>query len=116
MIFQWLRDTVGPAEANIKEGFENTVDEVLDLLFQDAVRSTGKQVSEFTREAAVISYLETKGAFLIRYPVDRVAELLNLSKFTIYNYLDEVKATRPSSDQAKSVPAHSAPALTSAPK
>jgi predicted transcriptional regulator YheO len=95
------------------------VDEVLEMLFQDAVRSTGKQISEFTREdkIAVISYLETKGAFLIRYSVDRVAELLSISKFTIYNYLDEVKATHANSDQVKSMSANSATsALPTEPK
>jgi predicted transcriptional regulator YheO len=116
---EWLRDTVGPGVTNIREGFENTVDEVLEMLFQDAVRSTGKQISEFTREdkIAVISYLETKGAFLIRYSVDRVAELLSISKFTIYNYLDEVKATHANSDQVKSMSANSATsALPTEPK
>jgi predicted transcriptional regulator YheO len=46
-----------------------------------------------TREdkVAVVSYLESKGAFLIRYSVERVAELLGLTKYTIYNYLDEIK-------------------------
>ena len=116
---EWLRDTVGPGVTNIREGFENTVDEVLEMLFQDAVRSTGKQISEFTREdkIAVISYLETKGAFLIRYSVDRVAELLSISNFTIYNYLDEVKATHANSDQVKSMSANSATsALPTEPK
>ncbi len=46
-----------------------------------------------TREEkiSVIAQLESKGAFLIRYSVDRVAEHLRLSKYTIYNYLDEIK-------------------------
>jgi predicted transcriptional regulator YheO len=116
---EWLRDSVGPGVTNIKEGFENTVDEVLEMMCQDAFRSTGKQVSEFTREdkIAVISYLEIKGAFLIRYSVDHVAELLNISKFTIYNYLDELKATQANSDQSKpmtAIPAISA--LSTEPK
>ena len=41
---------------------------------------------------AVVSYLESRGAFLIRYSVDRVASLLQISKFTVYNYLDQIKA------------------------
>jgi predicted transcriptional regulator YheO len=46
-----------------------------------------------TREdkVAIVAYLETKGAFLIRYSVERVAELLGMTKYTIYNYLDEIR-------------------------
>lgn len=99
---QWLQDTVSPLETGVQEEFEHTVDDVLDRLMHDAVRSTGKGLSELTREDKItaISYLETKGAFLIRYSVDRVAELLNLSKYTIYNYLEEVKAREASAEES----------------
>jgi predicted transcriptional regulator YheO len=96
MLQQWLQRMVSPLEVGIQEGFEHTVEDVLDRLMQEAIRSTGKNISELTREdkIAVISYLETKGAFLIRYSVNQVAELLNLSKYTIYNYLEELKVRR----------------------
>ena len=76
------------------EEFEDSVDGVLDRMIEDAIRSVGKEIPELTREEKVglISRLEAKGAFLIRYSADRVAKSLNLSKYTIYNYLDEVKA------------------------
>lgn len=91
---EWLRETVNPQDPEIDEKFEHSVEEVLDGLVQSAIRAIGKEPSEFTREdkIAIISQLESKGAFLIRYSVDRVAELLGLSKYTIYNYLDEVKS------------------------
>jgi predicted transcriptional regulator YheO len=102
MLQQWLQGTVSPLEVGIQEGFERTVEDVLDRLMQEAVRSTGKNISELTREdkIAVISYLETKGAFLIRYSVNQVAELLNLSKYTVYNYLEEVKLRRASAEES----------------
>jgi predicted transcriptional regulator YheO len=91
---QWLQDTVLPVEHEVHEEFENDVDSILDHLIWDAIRSTGKDVAQLTREdkIAVIAYLENKGAFLIRYSVDRIAELLSISKYTIYNYLEEIKA------------------------
>lgn len=90
---QWLHETVLPVEGAVQEEFEHDIDSILDHLIQDAIRSTGKEVGDLTREdkVAVITYLENKGAFLIRYSVDRVAELLSISKYTIYNYLEEVK-------------------------
>jgi predicted transcriptional regulator YheO len=91
---QWLQDTVLPAEGAVHEEFEHDVDSILDHLIKDAVRSTGREIAELTREdkIAIITYLENKGAFLIRYSADRIAELLSISKFTIYNYLEEIKA------------------------
>lgn len=90
---QWLQDTVLPAESGVLEEFEHDVDSILDHLIRDAVRSTGKEIADLTREdkVAVITYLENKGAFLIRYSADRMAELLSISKYTIYNYLEEIK-------------------------
>jgi predicted transcriptional regulator YheO len=82
---QWLQEAVLPVQDGVHEEFEHDVDSILDRLIQDSIRSTGKEIKELTREdkVAVISYLENKGAFLIRYSVDRVAELLNISKYTI---------------------------------
>jgi len=78
----------------IDEGFETNVEEALDLLIRDAIRATGKENCAMDREdkIQVISYLESRGAFLIRYSIDRVAQSLKISKFTVYNYLEEVKS------------------------
>lgn len=87
-------DLTSTPKGAIDEGFETSVDEALDLLIRDAIRATGKEISAMGREDKihVISYLESKGAFLIRYSIDRVAQSLNISKFTVYNYLEEVKS------------------------
>jgi predicted transcriptional regulator YheO len=76
------------------EEFEDSVEEVLSRMIEDSIRSTGKEVGELTRDEKVtlVARLESKGAFLIRYSVDRIAKCLSLSKYTIYNYLEEVKA------------------------
>ena len=90
---RFLEDIVVPSKAGIQEDFERNVDEVFDRLIKDAIRTTGKEVADMDREdkVLVISYLESKGAFLIRYSVERTAALLNVSKYTVYNYLEEVK-------------------------
>jgi predicted transcriptional regulator YheO len=88
-----LRRELQSDEGVVEEHFEHSVEEVLDRLISTAVDSIGKPVSDLTREekVSVVAQLESRGAFLIRYSVDRVAERLSLSKYTIYNYLDEVK-------------------------
>lgn len=90
---EWIQEALGSASATIDERFEHSVDEVLENLIQNAISSIGKKTAEMTREdkVAIVAYLEAKGAFLIRYSVERVAELLGMTKYTIYNYLDEIR-------------------------
>jgi predicted transcriptional regulator YheO len=35
--------------------------------------------------------MDQKGIFLIKGAIDKVAEKLNISKVTVYSYLDEIK-------------------------
>ncbi len=90
---EWLQEEIGHANNTVKESFEHSIDEVLETLLQGAIATIGKAPSELTRDdkIAIVSYLDAKGAFLIRYSVERVAEQLNLTKYTIYNYLDKIK-------------------------
>lgn len=90
---EWVQEALGSASTTIDERFEHSVDEVLETLIQNAISSIGKNPPDMTREekVAIVAYLEAKGAFLIRYSVERVAELLGMTKYTIYNYLDEIK-------------------------
>jgi predicted transcriptional regulator YheO len=90
---EWLQEALGSASTTIDERFEHSVDEVLENLIQNAISSVGKKTADMTREdkVAIVAYLEAKGAFLIRYSVERVAELLGMTKYTIYNYLDEIR-------------------------
>lgn len=89
----WIEEALGSASATIDERFEHSVDEVLETLIQNAISSIAKNIADMTREdkVAIVAYLEAKGAFLIRYSVERVAELLGHTKYTIYNYLDEIR-------------------------
>ncbi len=89
----WIQEALGSSVTTIDERFERSVDEVLETLIQNAISSVGKSPGDMTREekVAIVAYLEAKGAFLIRYSVERVAELLGMTKYTIYNYLDEIR-------------------------
>ncbi|MGB9071479.1 MAG: helix-turn-helix transcriptional regulator [Terriglobales bacterium] len=92
----WIQEALGSASTAIDERFEHSVDEVLENMIQNAIASIGKKTADMTREdkVAIVAYLEAKGAFLIRYSVERVAELLGMTKYTIYNYLDEIRKTQ----------------------
>jgi predicted transcriptional regulator YheO len=87
------RDVTPGAEAVESRCAENQVESVLKDMIDEAIRSTGKMPEQFTREdkLRVISYLDARGAFLIRYSMEQVAALLGISKFSIYNYLGNLR-------------------------
>ena len=39
----------------------------------------------------IVRTLDQKGAFLIKGAIDYVAKVLCVSRYTVYNYLDEVR-------------------------
>ena len=74
------------------EIFANDVSQVLDFLIAEANKLIGKPVSQMKRDDKIefVRYLDKKGAFLITHSAERVYEYLNISRFTLYNYLDIV--------------------------
>lgn len=61
-----------------------------------AVRRYGKPVAKMAKEektAAVETMLE-RGLFMVRGGVERAAAALGVTRFTIYNYLEDVKSRR----------------------
>jgi predicted transcriptional regulator YheO len=100
---EWLDQALETNKLAEEAHTDNNVEDVLSQLIEDAIRSTGKSASEFSREdkIAVISYLDARGAFLIRYSMEKVASLLGISKFSIYNYLNDMRADAISAETAK---------------
>ena len=100
----WLDQAIETSKPQKDEvRFENNVEDVLSQLIEDAIRSTGKSPADFSREdkIAVISYLDARGAFLIRYSMEKVAALLGISKFSIYNYLGDKRVEAIAPEKAK---------------
>lgn len=83
----------GNSDNNNKEVFVNNVNELLDYLIQEALHTVNKPVSLMDREdkQQVLRYLDEKGAFIISKSGDRVCDILQISKYTLYNYLDSVR-------------------------
>jgi hypothetical protein len=65
----------------------STIDQLVDA----AERSIGKPVEEMnrTQKQHVVRFLDERGAFLIRKAVEDVADRLGVTRFTIYNYLEQ---------------------------
>lgn len=76
-----------------QEFFANDVSQLLDYLIAEAGKQVGKPVEKMQREDKInfVRYLDQKGAFLITKASERIYEYLNISRFTLYNYLDLVR-------------------------
>lgn len=84
---------VRPGEQEVsREFFTNDVNELLDYLIKEGTEQIGKAPEEMTKEEKkqVISYLDQKGAMLITKSGPKICRYLGISKFTLYNYLDEI--------------------------
>ena len=73
------------------ELFVGNIDELLELMMKEAVNITGKPLENLTKEEKVIIVhnLDRKGFFLIKKAAEKLADFLGLSRYSIYNYLNE---------------------------
>ena len=78
------------------ERFGNTVADVLDDLLAAVFRETGVRPGRMSSEErlSVVAGLEERGVFLIKGAVELVARRLSVSKFTVYSYLQQIRADR----------------------
>lgn len=89
-----IRDFISfDLKMQIHETFLDDISEVLQTLIEDANNKIGKPVAEMTKQDKVhfVALLDEKGAFNVKKAVPLVAEYLGTSRFTIYNYLKEVR-------------------------
>ncbi|GAF38308.1 hypothetical protein FC83_GL001746 [Agrilactobacillus composti DSM 18527 = JCM 14202] len=75
------------------EVIPNDVNELLDNLIQESVKRVGKPVALMSKEDKVkcIQFLNNKGAFLITKSGDKISKYFNISKYTLYSYIDLAK-------------------------
>ena len=80
-------------EDQVEEFFNGNVRDLLDDLINKAIDSLNMPVDEMGRKEKIscIRYLEEKGAFQISKSGERVCDVLKISKYTLYNYLDLIR-------------------------
>ncbi len=71
----------------------NKVNSVLNDIVIRTIEESGKPVAYLSKDekVTIVKSLELQGAFLIKGAIDYVAKVLCVSRYTIYNYLDEVR-------------------------
>jgi len=80
----------------IEEQFAQDINEVVDSVVESVLQEIGKPVPVMSKEEKVkaVEMLDDKGIFLVKGAVDVVAQALAVSKYTIYNYLEEARALK----------------------
>lgn len=75
------------------EFFIGNIDGLLEKMMNEAVLKTGKEIKDLTKEekVSIVQSLDQKGFFLIKKSAEILADFLGLSRYSIYNYLNEIK-------------------------
>lgn len=70
--------------------------DALDRLIEGVERELGAELESLSREdkQKAIKLLDERGAFVLRRSVEDVADAFNVSRITIYNYLNAVKGDK----------------------
>lgn len=92
-----LNDIMNVAtETNEHTSQKATINDVLTEIVASTIESVGKPVAYLTKEEKVqiVDNLDNQGAFLIKGAIDYVAKVLCVSRYTIYNYLDEIRVEK----------------------
>lgn len=85
--------TILPVAAEpVNETFVRDVEELATQLVEAALASSGVPVELMQKrhKLAVVRDLKARGMFLLRDAVEMVASALHVTRFTIYNYLNEL--------------------------
>lgn len=69
----------------------NSVQDLLFNLIEESINVVGVPIVKMTRDDKIcgITYLNKRGAFTIKNSAQTIANVYNVSKFTIYNYINE---------------------------
>lgn len=88
---EMLRPDTNYDGQSFNESYATHIDEVFDNITKSTIVELGIDVDNLQRKDRItfVRQLESKGIFLIQGSTDRIAELLGVSKQTIYNSLEE---------------------------
>lgn len=88
-----IASAAGPAEPEPGEIFAGDIRDVVAGMVARILSDMGKTPAAMTREEKmeVVKRLEERGAFLVKRSAEQVADALDLSRYTIFSYLKEIR-------------------------
>jgi predicted transcriptional regulator YheO len=93
---QELTQTENKEDMKQSDYLSNSVNDVLSSIVTNTLEELGKPVAYMSKDEKVniVKRLDEQGAFLIKGAIDYVAKVLCVSRYTIYNYLDEIRVNK----------------------
>ncbi|SKA05399.1 YheO-like PAS domain-containing protein [Selenihalanaerobacter shriftii] len=89
----FLEDISFIEEKDSKEKFPENVDRFLEIMIEKAISIVNKPINILSKEdkVRIVRYLHKNNVFDIKGSVKIIANHLNISKYSIYNYLEEIR-------------------------
>lgn len=72
------------------EPFDHVV-EIVDELIDRIISTSNVSLMKRKEKVDLIRFMNSKGIFLIKGAIEKVADKMGISKVTVYSYLDEIK-------------------------
>ncbi|WHH61256.1 helix-turn-helix transcriptional regulator [Petroclostridium sp. X23] len=93
MQFQNFVESFNMVNKEVEEIFFSDVNELLDYFLQESLSIVGKPKADMNKEdkMRILKYLDEKGVFLITKSGNKICKFFNISKFTLYSYLNEIR-------------------------
>lgn len=84
--------TVGMDISDVIQATPSTED-MLDNYIDEALKIVGKPIPMLKKNdrVQIVKYLDEKGAFVLQRSIPIISEKLNISRYTLYNYLKEIR-------------------------
>lgn len=91
-VYEWIEDVFG-FNNNSKILPIDGVDEMMEYTMNQAIKKIGIPVAYMKKKdkKEFIRYLDERGVFQIKKSSEKVASFLNISKFTLYTCLEEIR-------------------------
>lgn len=96
-VVKGLLASIGGAAPEPVEPESASVDDLVQEIIQSGIAATEKPVAAMGREDKMeaVRHMNDRGLFLIRSSVDLAASHLGVTRFTVYNYLDQLRGKEP---------------------
>jgi predicted transcriptional regulator YheO len=91
-----LDSLITQEKTEVNEFFANNVNDLLGFLIQESIQRVGKPINMMTKEdkLQMLKHLDEKGAFLISKSGSKICKIMDMSKYTLYSYLDEIRGKK----------------------
>lgn len=88
--FMQVRDEDIEEEVDLISSVMDIADDIINKIIDDVSIHNLKK----NKKLELIEFMDRKGIFLIKGGVEKVAEKLNISKVTVYSYIDEIRKNK----------------------